>query len=1214
MPAVLTFTEISNASNQSLNSVCFASNKVGYACGAGGVVIKTKDGGITWAATANTGITNTLRKVYFKDLLTGYAIGDAGKIVKTIDGGESWHEQPGVGSDLYAAAFTGDGEALFGGAGTHTTAKVKDESDDFSSRFWYDRLGRLIVSQNTKQFKKTAYSYTIYDALGRIINVGELTTTVDVNTLANKHGVIATESAYTTWLASGTKKEITSTTYDVEANAVIPDFTQENLRTRVSAINSDENGDGTYEHATYFTYDIHGNVKALVQDNPALVTQRYKRTDYEYDLISGKVNQVRYQDGKPDGLTHKYEYDADNRITNVYTSTAPSASTRMGNALWDQDAKYFYYKHGPLARTEIGDQKVQAMDYAYTIQGWIKGVNSNNLSQANDIGKDGNLAANNPMNAKIARDAFGYSLGYFRDNPATASIDESDYKSIGGNNNFIASVSAAAYLATDAPNLYNGNISTMVSTIRDMTTGSLTKGEALPQLTAYKYDQLNRITQMKAYSDFAANAWGTGATTDNSYKENFSYDANGNILSLRRNGVAAQHLDMDNLSYTYKTHPDGRKSNQLIQVKDAVKGTAEDKYYKDDIDDQAANNYTYDEIGNLKSDAQEGIENIEWTVYGKIQAIARKANFYKTPGVTFPSDLEFAYDANGNRIMKIVKPRVASAGNPLVSVLTSQNKWTYTYYVRDASGNIMATYNRKENNPDLFLEEQNLFGSSRLGIFKQDLNLTTPAVITPNIFTHELGKKNYELTNHLGNVLTTVSDRKLAVQEGYVRDNFESSIPLSEFCVAGGWTFNDAAHDPLESTTYSIETESSGNHILKVVSAGVYQGAHRSFTTIPGKTYTVSYKLITTQNNSVFHEVRRCEPTGVLMVEIDLNTGIHTVQFVATSTVSRIKISSYGAAVTYPNTYYIDDFTVAGEGITEATPIITYTADITSATDYYAFGAPMPGRTYTSATTYRYGFNGQEKDDDIKGNGNSYDFEFRVYDPRVGRFLSIDPLFKSYSWNSPYAFAENRPIDGIDLEGKEWENAKSKFKTPGELKIKLPNEQTAQNQHYKVVIQNPNKSFSDFKSDFKKAPQDYLTNSKAEFNAPVDKEDKPSQFKEGSFIKVDITGPMNNGYVMVKTLKEDKDRSLTATFVTMEGHVEKGIITFTLSQDKKGDTQFEINSKSEVDFGMVTNSYARSEQKASWVEVLDNVAKKLGGKEVDRKVETTEPAKKEEKK
>jgi len=69
---------------------------------------------------------------------------------------------------------------------------------------------------------------------------------------------------------------------------------------------------------------------------------------------------------------------------------------------------------------------------------------------------------------------------------------------------------------------------------------------------------------------------------------------------------------------------------------------------------------------------------------------------------------------------------------------------------------------------------------------------------------------------------------------------------------------------------------------------------------------------------------------------------------------------------------------------------------------------------------YRFGFQGQEKDDEIKGNGNSLNYKYRVHDPRIGRFLSVDPLAPKYAFNSPYAFSENRVIDGIELEGLEW--------------------------------------------------------------------------------------------------------------------------------------------------------------------------------------------------
>lgn len=88
------------------------------------------------------------------------------------------------------------------------------------------------------------------------------------------------------------------------------------------------------------------------------------------------------------------------------------------------------------------------------------------------------------------------------------------------------------------------------------------------------------------------------------------------------------------------------------------------------------------------------------------------------------------------------------------------------------------------------------------------------------------------------------------------------------------------------------------------------------------------------------------------------------------------------------------------------------------AADYYPFGSLMPGRSFSSSD-YRYSFQGQESDPEIKGEGNSINYKFRMHDPRLGRFFAVDPLEKSYPWNSPYAFSENRVIDAIELEGLE---------------------------------------------------------------------------------------------------------------------------------------------------------------------------------------------------
>jgi RHS repeat-associated protein len=88
------------------------------------------------------------------------------------------------------------------------------------------------------------------------------------------------------------------------------------------------------------------------------------------------------------------------------------------------------------------------------------------------------------------------------------------------------------------------------------------------------------------------------------------------------------------------------------------------------------------------------------------------------------------------------------------------------------------------------------------------------------------------------------------------------------------------------------------------------------------------------------------------------------------------------------------------------------------ALDYYPFGMLMPGRSYSS-TAYKYGFNGKEKDDEVKASGNSLDFGARLYDSRLGRWLSLDPLQAKYPMLTPYSFVANCPLIIIDREGKE---------------------------------------------------------------------------------------------------------------------------------------------------------------------------------------------------
>jgi RHS repeat-associated protein len=87
--------------------------------------------------------------------------------------------------------------------------------------------------------------------------------------------------------------------------------------------------------------------------------------------------------------------------------------------------------------------------------------------------------------------------------------------------------------------------------------------------------------------------------------------------------------------------------------------------------------------------------------------------------------------------------------------------------------------------------------------------------------------------------------------------------------------------------------------------------------------------------------------------------------------------------------------------------------------DYYPFGSTLPTRSWSDASrTYRYGFNGKEKD--FETANDDYDFGARIYDGRLGRWMSVDPLMKKYAEYSVFGFSINCPITLADINGKDF--------------------------------------------------------------------------------------------------------------------------------------------------------------------------------------------------
>lgn len=690
--------------------------------------------------------------------------------------------------------------------------------DGGSTYFFYDAVGRQIFSQNSKQRPQGKYSYSIYDAQGRPEESGEIaigctyptdplidfdTTYCTMGTVTAAHpdyvsnafndALFPYESLKAT-IRANTRKEVVLTQYDEQTQDLGAIVTyklkaQENLRSRVAAIRYFDELEPTpasipdaATFATYYSYDISGNVKNIVYDFPQLIPQRqqYKSIDYDYDLISGKVNMISYNPGFPDQFYQQYDYDADNRITQVNTSN--------DGLIWNRDAQYQYYKHGPLANLKIGNQKIQSIEYAYTIQGWLKSINGDVLNVAFDMGKNGLSTATTPMplwgDMIYARDVVAHALHYF----------SGDYSSIGGG--------AVVQLPHTTKELHNGNIAQQTTGIAGL--GTMQR--------SYQYDQLQRLKM--AANQTVDNATATlSPSPANLYRSSYSYDMDGNIKNLQRwDGTAGAAIQIDNFSYNYQA---GNNNNKLLQVSDAA---APPTIGSDLQPGQLADNYSYDHIGNLTEDKQADLL-IQWDRFGKVKTIL-------SPPIG--RDIHFGYDGKGNRIWK----DVITDG---ISIGSGDKTHNAEYYVRDAGGNILATYRAHYTekaatesesypifNDTISVSEHHIYGSSRLGVQRYDSSTLfntsglTEAHITPppppmpplpppppppppsalyflsnqipwysysfadliradktepygtdgNTYFDEktesrtLGRRYYEMTDHLGNVLATVLDRK----------------------------------------------------------------------------------------------------------------------------------------------------------------------------------------------------------------------------------------------------------------------------------------------------------------------------------------------------------------------------------------------------------------------------------------------------------------------
>jgi len=700
--------------------------------------------------------------------------------------------------------------------------------------------------------------------------------------------------------------------------------------------------------------------------------------DVSLGTIPGTIRYARVSEGQgaTQTVARRFEYDHAGRLLKTWhkLNNAPELLLTQNeyNELGQLIDKGLHSEE-PATTADAQRHFKQHVDYRYNIRGWVTSINNSTLTDTDE----------NPARAGTPKDLFGMELAY--------------NKSIG----------------TGSTLQYNGNIAAM------KWSNSLGLGEAKENAYNYVYDPMNRLKQadfrqkksawvLPEYMDDNGNTQNAAAYSETGY----DYDLNSNILALTRK--TAKGEDMDILAYSYGT--DENRSNKLLSVTDAGNKTTGFVDGTNEGDD-----YIYDANGSMIADENKEVTDIAYNYLHLPFKVTKGSGDYVT----------YTYDAAGRKLRQQVfnssgaqQKRSDYIGEYFYEndtlkfvnheegrIVTTTASPEYQYFLKDHLGNVRITFTTKA---DVDTSTATLEPSNAVAESGQYLNYEEAVKLNAMLFDH-----THTLPGHAGDTTHfsvllrgesgTISEKyglakSLGVMPG---DTVKMEVFAKYIDLAGGSPATQVA-DALASI--SAGSAVNGAFIDGGV-AGSLGGATFPFvgllthTDDPNNTGPQAYL-----NWLVFDRDFALKDAGyqrVTTAAAETGTGLSQHERLA----KNLTINEAGYVYIYlsneggsPVDVFFDDFGVEH-----------VKGPVVQMEDYYPFGVTFNSYQRENSVLNLYQYNGKEKQDEL--DLSWFDYDARMYDPAIGRWMVIDPLSEEMRRYSPYNYCFDNPIRFIDPDG-----------------------------------------------------------------------------------------------------------------------------------------------------------------------------------------------------